>query len=367
MHRNPLTIRSVAIVIASLAAVLALSGCGRESLGASPWRQLAPCPPVGEGGFSLAFADARHGFTHGFLDRGLYATTNGGRSWARCRGRILGATGSEAWLPASVDGLRLVAYVATVGRDVYLAYNGSPHEPGSGPSQPGTGVLVSRDLGRTWRPVLTLPRRECVLEVTGLDRSHLWVLCGDEPYNAEERWLLRTGDGGRTWQRMWQEPGGQAGMLPLRLSSIQLLDEERGWALARGGAARTDDGGATWVIGTYSSSTDAHLSVVEASHIWTCYGYSSEQGSDGGLWSTSDGGRTWDEQFEGQPVWGVYFKDPERGWIVTRHSILGTRDGGRHWQFEAEGPDSVGDLRFVQGGQRLYLQAMEQVLVRRVN
>ena len=135
-------IRSVAIVIASLAAVLALSGCGCESPGTSAWQQLAPCPPLGEGGHTLAFADARHGFAHGFLHTGLYATRNGGRSWVRCRGRILGATGPEAWLPASVNKLRLVGCVATVGRDVYLAYNGSPHErPAWRPSQPGSGFL----------------------------------------------------------------------------------------------------------------------------------------------------------------------------------------------------------------------------------
>ena len=107
-----------------------------------------------------------------------------------------------------------------------------------------------RDRGRRRRPC----RARCSYAVDSAGQD-VWVAGGDPsagPVLGGERVsgdgvLLHSADGGATWETQW---GG--GAADLRLSDVDMLDADVGWAVGDGSAAQkalvlhTTDGGDTW-------------------------------------------------------------------------------------------------------------------------
>lgn len=144
--------------------------------------------------------------------RGLFRTTDSGRTWQRLlRGTVPGEPGVIS-VAASPDGRRILA--------------GGP-----------TGMLVSDDAGRTWNAPVGDLAQNPILQITGglNDGSRFLALT---PQSLE-----RTEDGGLTWQTL--------SPTEFDPDEVRRLVPVLGWsdtffAATRRGAFRSDDGGVTW-------------------------------------------------------------------------------------------------------------------------
>lgn len=157
---------------------------------------------------------------------------------------------------------------------------------------------------------------------------------------------MRTADGGESWH--------DCGVYhDTFFDSVFLLDPRRGWALVaapashwdgpsaavesegpmRFGVMRTEDGGCHW-RGQWNVKQRIDLGgdlyFLNEREGWITGGYL------GGLYHTADGGSSWrtllrpSERTEAK---GAYFRDADRGWLITEHEeLFETRDAGRAWR-----------------------------------
>jgi photosystem II stability/assembly factor-like uncharacterized protein len=204
-------------------------------------------------------------------------------------------------------------------------------------------------------------------------------------FAASRQGLFRTGDGGKTWKSVLQEPVG-------RVYLLHFADERTGW-LGTDQLRHTDDGGESWapVSLPVQDGMEAVTGLVEDSGGWSLVGGSTTSGElalfrrreratgwerldpaatgcwggqdgpygrwflaglallrpgqavavlyqgyeDGGaLLRTEDGGDSWTTlPFKAdQDLYAVHFADPKRGWLAGFHGTLWrTTDGGTTW------------------------------------
>lgn len=155
-------------------------------------------------------------------------------------------------------------------------------------------------------------------------------------------------------------PGGAT----LQFLAVQRLDARTGWASARSGGApvllRTSDGGATWErLPLTQGQFVTHLSFIDAQSGWaigrtpfgsspvTCRATPDQCRSL--VLTSGDGGRTWTERFtvrddpdRGLAIIALAASDRQRAWITVRralcdpagcaHEIRGSEDGGATWK-----------------------------------
>jgi photosystem II stability/assembly factor-like uncharacterized protein len=105
--------------------------------------------------------------------------------------------------------------------------------------------------------------------------------------------ILRTTDGGRTWER------AKSSGTSWSLSSVYFRDRNTGWAV----------------------------------------------GFNGQILRSVDGGRTWEVQPSPTQAWltSVTFDQTGRGWIAARNQLLASEDGGATWR-----PVPAGNTMFLQ-------------------
>jgi len=182
-------------------------------------------------------------------------------------------------------------------------------------------VMVSRDLGLTWAWETIAATWNSLAWSSG---STAWLIAGSD--TGTDGISLRTTDGGATWDRDMNAPGGRR---------VQFLDPLTGWMLWHGNWAtawRTTDGGDNWsghAIGSGSWTEDIFFS--DATHGWAC-------GSGGMIRASTDGGQTWSAQSSGVSVSlpFITFVDSQEGWCAGGYGggqgkILHTTDGGGSW------------------------------------
>lgn len=156
------------------------------------------------------------------------------------------------------------------------------------------------------------------------DDQHGWLIAGTSA--GIDGYCLRSDDGGSSWWRDAQAPGG---------AQAQFLDAQTGWMLWEGNSAsvwRTTNAGDEWTrhyVGT--SSWIGGLCFATALRGWAF-------GSNGTIRVTQDGGINWAAQSSGTSnyVQEVCFVDPEEGWAVGGYGggngfIRHTVDGGANW------------------------------------
>jgi photosystem II stability/assembly factor-like uncharacterized protein len=163
-----------------------------------------------------------------------------------------------------------------------------------GPSVTGT-VQRTTDGGSTWAPQVTVPGALLyAIDSVGQD---VWVAGGDPsagPVLGGERVsgdgvLLHSPDGGATWETQW---GG--GAADLRLSDVDMVDADVGWAVGDASAAQkalilhTTDGGDTWATQD-SGDVTFDLAAVYALSAQTAWAVGDGQQ----ILKTADGGATW--------------------------------------------------------------------------
>lgn len=194
-----------------------------------------------------------------------YVTHDGGRSWNVAPtaapnegGGLVSLGGNEAWaiglstqvaiLHAPVAGSRLTATasqpihgdqtnVAVIAGDAGTAYAFN--------STASRETFVTHDDGRTWQHIAPPCPRGSTAALAGAYGETVWANCSSA--RGQTTGLVRSDDGGRSWQQLPAPTGTE-----LRL---QPVSARVAWALVAGGKVlRTTDAGRTWR--TVWSSTD---------------------------------------------------------------------------------------------------------------
>lgn len=144
--------------------------------------------------------------------------------------------------------------------------------------------------------------------------------------------ILRTTDGGLTWNARAWSPGGVEG--------LQVIDQDRSWAF-RGGLklgyiVSTKNAGLSWEI--QNPSIRGFLTVYFLDDLQGWAG-----GNGGIIHATIDGGESWVSQSSGVEgaIFSFHFESSKLGWavggiieqggILTEGFILKTEDGGESW------------------------------------
>ena len=251
---------------------------------------------------TVYFADSKRGWIGGDAGQ-VVRTEDGGRSWVR----------------------QQIATDAGVN-DIYF------RDKEDGYLLAGNAIHTTTDGGQTWREAHKFAPGDFggatpelySVRFTGKKRG--WVVGsvsrGD---NVVDSLLLRTDDGGESWQRK---------NVPVRVELIHLdFDgDKRGWIVGdRGTVLHTADGGDSWVgQKTGTTATLYHVDFADKEDGWAV-------GERATVLRTTDGGATWiavDIAALGgrATLLSVAFAGEEEGWIVGRGGmILRSSDGGRTW------------------------------------
>ncbi len=97
-------------------------------------------------------------------------------------------------------------------------------------------ILISDDAGASWTQSSHVPTLALLTAVTMIDERHAWAVGHDEV-------ILRTSDGGATWQKVHESVEAQRPLL-----GVWFADARRGIAIGAYSAYfSTADGGETWV------------------------------------------------------------------------------------------------------------------------
>jgi photosystem II stability/assembly factor-like uncharacterized protein len=261
-------------------------------------------------------------------------------------GRPLFTTdGADSWQPSGVTVVPHSASVVTVVPGTHTAYVADEG-----------ALLQTADGGRTYRR-LALP--SAISEVDGLsfpDAHHGWIMANVHGFLGSETLdLFGTTDGGLTWTRLAsaETPTGTPGPLPFAGDKfgIAFRDDHTGWLACTCGLLRTDDGGRTWqgqALPLLPMVAEARgLEFFPAQFFGPGNGLfvllrETLQG-DLLVYRTHDGGSTWQRgavlpfaQVATSPttyggfVWG--FADAAHGWVIEQGQFSSTADGGASWQ-----------------------------------
>jgi photosystem II stability/assembly factor-like uncharacterized protein len=165
-------------------------------------------------------------------------------------------------------------------------------------------------------PTFKFVTTENLHSIAYVDEQHIW-------FSGNYGTILFSSDGGSTWTKQ------ETGLNTELLCTMAFADTRRGWAAGTGGTImHTVDGGTTW--SRQQSGVDGHILdmfFLDAERGWAV-------GEFGLIIHTADGGATWSTLSEPMDTLynDVYFVDPLTGWIVGEFgTILHTRDGGETW------------------------------------
>jgi photosystem II stability/assembly factor-like uncharacterized protein len=185
-------------------------------------------------------------------------------------------------------------------------------------------VFHTADGGQTWEKQ-ELPLKRDLEAVQCIDEQHAWISTGRE--------FFRTTDGGKNWTHH-----------PHDFSSnhFVFLDAGTGWMVNNGSVdalVKTMDGGQTWQRQELGIDYDRLDRIVfwDENTGWVA-------SSHGELWYTTDGGEIWIEGHIPGDRLAIAFVDAQHGWAVgrtnwmagtgQRTSLAYTNDGGQTWQFQ---------------------------------
>ncbi|WP_330186227.1 oxidoreductase [Dactylosporangium sp. AC04546] len=172
--------------------------------------------------------------------------------------------------------------------------------------------------------------------------------------------VLGAGGFGRPPAPSWQvlDTGTTA-----RLRGLAAVSDRVAWASGTGGTVlRTVDGGRTWQQVGPPGTTDLQFRDIEAFDAWHAVVLSIGEGEASRVYVTDDGGRTWTETFRNADPAAFYdcvaFLDRRHGLALSdpvggKFRILATHDGGRHWAVQpTDGmPDALaGEFAFAASG-----------------
>lgn len=171
------------------------------------------------------------------------------------------------------------------------------------------------------------------------DINEIYFRNDDNGYLVAGKKMYLTRDAGRTWQETRIFKTGDFKSGTPEFLSIRFADKKRGLVvgsiLNKEGdvidslVMRTEDGGETWQRLTVPSKTELfHLDFHGSSHGWIV-------GDEGVILTTNDGGTSWRPQTSGTklPLYNIDFRDDDEGYAVGKSgTILRTENGGSTWE-----------------------------------
>ncbi len=201
-------------------------------------------------------------------------------------------------------------------------------------------LLKTEDGGLNWfKPAysLNLATGDSLVDVAFTDATTGWTCAGGK--------IFKTSDGGVTWVSQYADSS-------LFLHDLFFLDGQRGWAAGRFGVygsefqyestvLRTTDGGTTWqranpLLGNAIFTDVQFISATVGWGISNAFDSYNGFPYDGTLMKSTDGGITWNAQisnaFSG-PLSYVHFQDANNGWVGGSSFLANTKDGGSTWSY----------------------------------
>ena len=209
-------------------------------------------------------------------------------------------------------------------------------------------LLKTHDSGATWNKVSTFTR-DTLRDVYFADENRGWLLAERDllklKTNDEARsYLLKTNDGGITWQRVLVRSSDAN----VRLVRMAFADNQHGLLVGETGVVfATSDAGAHWLL---QASPTKHLllgaTFTDSAHAWLV-------GTGTTIVKTNDGGATWlnatPREANEIRFNAASFATHNLGWAVgNAGQILTTVDGGRAWYPQRSNVDAdLLDVKFV--------------------
>ncbi|MEO8973139.1 MAG: hypothetical protein ABI406_16260 [Ktedonobacteraceae bacterium] len=227
------------------------------------------------------------------------------------------------------------------------------------------------DGGQTWQRS-TINAGYLETPPTFVDALHGWVLVTDNypgydpgsSYIGKEIALLRTIDGGHSWQKIGSSVATSQlpvtsddayGTAPFTASTrMEFTSPTDGWLV--GTSSRKDNSSFSWLYITHDGGTNwskvALLFPAQSDALWTPQFFTAQNGllivSTSGsaptytpetiLYTTNDGGATWAGTFIPFDVTYASYIDMTHAWLDTgslkQHTFATTSDGWRHWTKE---------------------------------
>lgn len=229
----------------------------------------------------------------------------------------------------------------------------------SGWTGTGLGLAETSDAGATWQRITIPASRITALRFTDervgwagpfVDRDVPQVACqqaapaGARPCRGV---ILRTSDGGRTWQETLSIVTDGVQGEPIR--QLQAVDGERAWALTLAPSPcpndcptelrRTTDGGRTW-----TNLLQGRIGAIRFANAYRGWLAIARSTGTVDVRVTNDGGTSWVDGLHtsGQPV-GLDAATSQTAWVMTqdeayctastclKYDLFRTVDGGLHW------------------------------------
>ena len=224
----------------------------------------------------------------------------------------------------------------------------------SGWTGSGLGLAETTDDGATWRRI-DIPASH-LTALRFIDANTGWaggfvagginVPCSQSDVSGASVCygvVLRTEDGGRSWQKAMSVPFVQAAGGVEPIAQLQAVDGQRAWVLIRGQSSevrRTIDGGRTWTVVLRGDITAIRFA--SADRGWIAI---AEPNGSALVDATSDGGNTWTDVFRtvGGAPFALDAATVKTAWLLTRdggycssstcdvYGLFRTDDGGAHW------------------------------------
>jgi len=301
----------------------------------------------------ISFADENTGW-YGTGKGDLYKTSDAGQTWSL----VASQPGTFIRALGFID--ENTGFIGNVGTDYY---------PGV---EDETPLYRTDDSGANWRAVdlgeLTI-KGVCAIDIVTSERIYQGKLVPRTIIHAAGRvggptGILRSVDGGESWTVIPMDD--HAGMI----LDIKFFDETTGLVFAstsrgsdnEGLILRTTDGGKNWQT-VYQSGRVAEL-IWKASFPTEKTGYATVQSYDPEkeqqlIVKTKDGGRTWEElpltNNAKARQFGIGFVDEEHGWVGTMEGGFYTADGGKSFSQApiAKAANKIRVMKF-QTGARIY-------------
>lgn len=151
------------------------------------------------------------------------------------------------------------------------------------------GLLKTKDGGRTWESALRSGLPEKVFSAVAFaDEMRGWIVGGRVQDGKEMPLILHTTDGGVSWVQQTVEVNDSS---PHGLYGVRFFSSQEGWAVGQGIIAHTVDAGDTWKAQRVSHNQEWLFSVdlIDSKYIWAV-------GKDGLILHSVDGGITWARQ-----------------------------------------------------------------------
>ncbi len=256
------------------------------------WREVGPA----RGGRSVAVAGSvqrPNEYWMGTTGGGVFKTTDGGQNWAATTDAYFGGTiGAIAVDPQNAD----IVWVGGGETDI------------RGNTAGGDGLWKSIDAGRTWSYLRWKSEHISTIRIHPTNKDVAWIGVFGNPFQAGDRGLYKTTDGGKTFNRVLFV-NDSTGVIDIALdpSNPDVLYTamwqawRSPWGMSSGGVHsaiyKSTDGGATWTnlmktarglpAGAIGKIGVA-VSPAKPSRVWAIIEHDS-----GGVYRSDDAGASW--------------------------------------------------------------------------